>query len=162
MKASIFALVVAAAALAAPATAFAQSVPPAATPPPINRGHNPGDLGESLVFGVGLGIIGVGAVFVGLLAVYFFMIGLRSLLERRRNAAAAAAAPAGAFPLPRPEDISSEVAHAIALALFMDLRTFDEDEAEEITIKKITRPFSPWMDSWKTALMLSNQRMYRK
>jgi len=154
-------LVMIMAAVVAPAAALAQSPAPDPTPPPFNRGHNPGDLAESLRFGLELGVIGVGAVFLGLLAVYGFMVGLRNLLERRRRRAEAKPSP-GTAPILRPQDISSEVAHAIALALFMDLRTFDDDEAEEVTIKKLTRPFSPWMDSWKTALMLSNQRMFRK
>ena len=147
--------------LAGPAVALAQAQAVVPTPTPVvNRGHNPGAMGESLVFGAELGVVGVGAVFFGLLAVYFFMVGLHTLLERRRLAATPPAADGTAAPR-RPE-ISSEVAHAIALALFMDLRTFDEEEAEEITIKKITRPFSPWMDSWKTGIMLANQKMYRK
>ncbi|WP_406672309.1 hypothetical protein [Natronospira sp.] len=160
MRRSILAML-AVAALCVPAAAFPEVSQPETDPSQMHRGHNPGSLRESVVYGLELGIIGVGAVFTGLLAVYLFMVGLRNLLERRRTGASRSQTPG--FPAaPQPPEISSEVAHAIALALFMDLRTFDEEEAEEVTIKKLTRPFSPWMDSWKTALMLSNQRMYRK
>jgi hypothetical protein len=140
-------------------TGAAQEIVPEPTPGPtseLSRGHNPGGLLESLSFGVQVGVLGMLVVFSGLVAVYGFMVALGRALGRRAAAAAGEAGAAPAVP------ISAEVVHAIALALFMDLRTFDEETAEEITIRKITRPFSPWMDSGKTRMILNNQSAYRK
>ncbi len=122
-----------------------------------SRGHNPGGVLESLLFGVQVGALGMAVVFVGLVAVYLFMLGLRRTLYARRPAAGA-----GEAGTQRPPEMTAEVAHAIALALFMDLRTFDDDTAEEVTIRKITRPFSPWMDSGKTRMIYNNQQVFRK
>jgi hypothetical protein len=98
----------------------------------------------------------MGVVFAGLLLVYLCLVGLRRALEgpRSRRAAGGDAR--------RPPEISAEVAHAIALALFMDLRAFDEETAQEVTIRKLTRPFSPWMDSGKTRVLLNNQLIFKK
>lgn len=120
------------------------------------QGWNPGTARESLAFGARVAVLGMGVVFTGLILVYLFLVGLRGALERPllpRSREGAA---------PRREEISAEVAHAIALALFMDLRAFDEETAQEITIRKITRPFSPWMDSGKTRVLLNNQLVFKK
>ncbi|HEX7708174.1 MAG TPA: OadG family protein [Thermoanaerobaculia bacterium] len=119
---------------------------------PASRGHNPGGMVESLIFGLELTLLGMAIVFVGLLAVYLFMIVLRRTIVRQQTVHAA-----GATPRTTPPELTAEVVHAIALALYMDLRTFAEDDSDEITIHKITRPFSPWMDSSKTALIARNQ-----
>ena len=58
--------------------------------------------------------------------------------------------------------MTTEVAHAIALALYMDLRTFDEEIAEEITIRKITRPFSPWWNAGKAQIMHDKLDVFRR
>jgi Na+-transporting methylmalonyl-CoA/oxaloacetate decarboxylase gamma subunit len=116
------------------------------------RGHNPGGTVDSLIFGVELALLGMAIVFVGLLAVYLFMTVLRRTIARQQIVRAA-----GTAPLAAPPELTAEVVHAIALALYMDLRTFAEDDSDEITIHKITRPFSPWMDSSKTALIARNQ-----
>ena len=141
--------VLAASAAAAPAVAQ--------TTADASRGHNPGGVVESLLFGVQVGLLGMAVVFVGLVAVYLFMIALRRTLSSRQHAAAD-----GERTAERPPEMTAEVAHAIALALFMDLRTFDDDTAEEVTIRKITRPFSPWMDSGKTRMIFNNQQVFRK
>jgi len=81
---------------------------------------------------------------------------LRRTMERGRKAQAAAAG--GAVPV----EVSAEVAHAIALALFMDLRVLDDEAAEEVTIKKLTQPFSPWKDAVKTELLVRSRAPLRK
>jgi Na+-transporting methylmalonyl-CoA/oxaloacetate decarboxylase gamma subunit len=118
---------------------------------PVSRGHNPGGTVESLIFGVELAVLGMAIVFVGLLLIFLFMTVLRRTIGKKK-----AVAVDNGNQAVRPE-ITEEVVHAIALALFMDLRTFDDDDADEITIRKITRPFSPWMDSSKTALIARSQ-----
>lgn len=120
------------------------------------RGWNPGTASESLAFGGRMAVLGMGVVFAGLVFVYLFLVGLRRALDRPLISAAAAG------DARRPPEISAEVAHAIALALFMDLRAFDEETAHEVTIRKITRPFSPWMDSGKTRVLLNNQLVFKK
>lgn len=120
------------------------------------QGWNPGTARESLAFGARMAVLGMGVVFTGLILVYLFLVGLRRALERPLIHRPGEGAP------PRREEISAEVAHAIALALFMDLRAFDEETAQEVTIRKITRPFSPWMDSGKTRVLLNNQLVFKK
>lgn len=120
------------------------------------RGWNPGTASESLAFGGRVAVLGMGVVFFGLVFVYFFLVALRRAIERPVPAAAFGGEPR------RPPEISAEVAHAIALALFMDLRAFDEETAHEVTIRKITRPFSPWMDSGKTRVLLNNHFIFKK
>lgn len=120
------------------------------------RGWNPGTASESLAFGGRVAVLGMGVVFFGLIFVYLFLVALRRAIERPAPAAAFGGEPR------RPPEISAEVAHAIALALFMDLRAFDEETAHEVTIRKITRPFSPWMDSGKTRVLLNNQLVFKK
>lgn len=139
--------------LVSTSVASAQGTAPAAA-----SDHNPGALGESLKFGIEVGIVGVLAVFAGLVAVYFAMMLLEKVSGPKKKRAA------GASPDAERETpvISSEVAHAIALALFMDLRTFEEDAAHEITIRKITRPYSPWWHSGKMRLMNDQVEIFRK
>lgn len=120
------------------------------------RGWNPGHVSASLAFGGRVAVLGMGVVFCGLFLVYLFLVALRLGLERAQRLRAGSTAAA-----PGPE-ISAEVAHAIALALYMDLRAFDEETAREVTIRKITRPFSPWMDSGKTRVLLNNQLIFKK
>ncbi len=120
------------------------------------RGWNPGTAAESLTFGGRVAALGMGVVFSGLLLVYLCLVGLRRALDRPPGSAGAGGNAR------RSGEISAEVAHAIALALFMDLRAFDEETAHEVTIRKITRPFSPWMDSGKTRVLLNNQLVFRK
>ncbi len=146
-------------------TAWAAAVPLLASgaeqaAAPVSRGHNPGDLGASLMFGLRLGVIGLAAVFLGLVAVYAFLLLLHHVLEGRPARAAGSTGAAGGRPART--QISSEVAHAIALALYMDLRTFDEETAEEITIKKITQAFSPWTDAAKTQIVLNSRTTFGK
>lgn len=96
---------------------------------------------ERMWFGGQIALVGMFAVFGGLLAIYGVMALIPWLLRRRQLASAAAA---GEPPTP---ELTAEVAHAIALALYMDLRILDEDQAQEITVKKLTQPFSPWVHS---------------
>jgi hypothetical protein len=125
---------------------FAATAAPAGA---VERGHNPGGTYDSLVFGFELALLGMLVVFAGLLAVFIFLTLLRRMMRTKKTAAAPVKT--------RPPEISAEVIHAIALALHLDLRTFDDDEAEELTIRKITRPFSPWMDSGKTEMIVRSQ-----
>lgn len=138
--------------------AWAQGVDPGPTRSGRNteRGWNPGTASQSLAFGARVAVLGMGVVFCGLVFVYLFLLGLRRALERP------VIPKPGDGQRPRPPEMSAEVAHAIALALYMDLRAFDDETAQEITIRKITRPFSPWMDSGKTRVLLNNQKIFRK
>lgn len=101
-------------------------------------------------------VVGMLAVFLGLFAIYCFLTFLGRLAKKRIPVAVGKGAP------PAPLEITSEMASAIALALFMDLRTFDEGTAEEITIRKITRPFSPWWNAAKTQIIFDKVEMFRR
>jgi len=111
---------------------------------------------DRILFGAQIGAVGILAVFFGLLVVYSLMTGLRTLLQRR-----AVRAQAESRQKAQPV-LTAEAAHAIALALYMDLRVFDDESPEEITIEKITQPFSPWTDAAKTRVLLNNQKVFRK
>ncbi|MCP4657619.1 MAG: hypothetical protein GY856_19610 [bacterium] len=116
---------------------------------------------DRILFGVQIGGVGILAVFFGLLVVYTLMTVLRTLLQRRAARAQAARAREESRQEVHPV-VTAEAAHAIALALHMDLRVFDDDSPEEITIEKITQPFSPWTDAAKTRVLLDNQKVFRK
>ena len=136
--------------------ALAQEAGAAAEPA---AAHNPGAFWDSILFGAEVGVVGMVAVFFGLVGIYIALMALKKVSElsqkkviRQKGVAA---------PVKQPQ-ISAEVAHAIALALFMDLRTFEEETAQEITIRKITRPYSPWWHSGKMRLMNEKLQMFRK
>ena len=105
-------------------------------------------------------VIGMIAVFSGLFAIYLFLILLRKLSDKR--AVMVPADRSGGAAERIPVEVTSEMASAIALALYMDLRTFDEGTAEAITIRKITRPFSPWWNAAKTQIIFDNVEMFRR
>lgn len=113
-------------------------------------------VGGPLQLAVELIVVGMLAVFLGLFAIYSFLTILGRLAKKRIPVAIGEGAPAA------PIEITSEMASAIALALFMDLRTFDEGTAEEITIRKITRPFSPWWNAAKTQIIFDKVEMFRR
>ncbi len=105
-------------------------------------------------------VIGMIAVFAGLFAIYLFLVFLRKLSDRRTVMVPVEGSGSAAERVP--VEVTSEMASAIALALYMDLRTFDEGTAEEITIRKITRPFSPWWNAAKTQIIFENVEMFRR
>lgn len=117
-------------------------------------------MGGPFQLAVMLLVVGMLAVFLGLFAIYAFLTFLRRLSDKR--AVEAVATEDGEAAPHAPVEITSEMATAIAMALFMDLRTFDEGTAEEITIHKITRPFSPWWNAAKTQIIFDKVEMFRR
>lgn len=104
-------------------------------------------------------VVGMGSVFLGLLAIYFFLI----ILERTsRKKNPIVTQQKDGVVVQQQIEVSTEMATAIALALYMDLRTFDEGTAEEVTIRKITRPFSPWWNAAKTQVIFDKIEMFRR
>ncbi|MCC7342709.1 MAG: OadG family protein [Bryobacterales bacterium] len=118
------------------------------------------EMGGPVALAVMLLVVGMIAVFSGLFAIYLFLIFLRKLSDRRTVMVSAENSGDAAEKMP--VEVTSEMASAIALALYMDLRTFDEGTAEEITIRKITRPFSPWWNAAKTQIIFDNVEMFRR
>jgi len=96
---------------------------------------------EHLVLGLQIAFLGMGAVMLGLLLTYTVMKIMPRIGRKKPATAPGAGGPSGPQ---APQEITAEVAHAIGLALFMDLRVLEEEAAAEITIKKLTPPFSPW------------------
>lgn len=111
-------------------------------------------LADRLLFGLQIALMGMGTVFVGLLIVWALMGLLPRLLQRRAARRASAVAP--------PPPLGADVAHAIALALFMDLRVFDEDRRQELTVKKLTQPFSPWVYSAKDITLTEKSFLFHR
>lgn len=117
-------------------------------------------MGGPIQLAVMLLVAGMLAVFLGLFAIYAFLTFLRRLSDKRTVEPVVTERSEG--DPQAPIEITSEMATAIALALFMDLRTFDEGTAEEITIHKITRPFSPWWNAAKTQIIFDKVEMFRR
>ncbi|MDZ7636811.1 MAG: hypothetical protein U5J83_00920 [Bryobacterales bacterium] len=117
------------------------------------------ELGGPFQLALMLLVVGMLAVFLGLFAIFLFLVFLRRLADKRAIASAVAQ---GEEVVIKPFVLTSEMATAIALALYMDLRTFDEGTAEEITIRKITRPFSPWWNAAKTQIIFDKVEMFRR
>jgi len=116
---------------------------------------------DRLLFGAVLGAAGMAVVFIGLLTVFVIMTLLRRLspggMKKERDPAA----------LPKRSNVTvpqvtAEVAHAIGLALYMDLRTLDDSLDEELTIKRITRPHSPWWYSAQSILIADNEIVFTR
>lgn len=146
---------VAALCLAAVGSAAAQG---SATGVPIHS-HAELAVGGPFQLGAMLLVVGMGAVFLGLMAIYLFLMLLMRSSEKRAPMVAETGGEPGAQ---RPFVVTAEMASAIALALYMDLRTFDEGTAQEVTIRKITRPFSPWWNAAKTQVMFDKAEMFRR
>lgn len=117
-------------------------------------------LGGPIPLALMLLFVGMLAVFLGLLAIYLFLVFLKRAFEKKSPLVAVSGG--GENPAQKPFVITAEMASAIALALYMDLRTFDEGTAEEITIRKITRPFSPWWNAAKTQIIFDKVEMFRR
>lgn len=117
-------------------------------------------LGGPIQLALMLLFVGMLAVFLGLLAIYLFLVFLKRAFEKKLPMVAVSQGEDGIAQ--KPLVITAEMASAIALALYMDLRTFDEGTAEEITIRKITRPFSPWWNAAKTQIIFDKVEMFRR
>ena len=114
---------------------------------------------EHLVLGLQIAFLGMGAVMLGLLLTYTVMK-IMPRIGRKKHATAPGA---GGPSCPQaPQEITAEVAHAIGLALFMDLRVLEEEAAAEITIKKLTQPFSPWVYSAKQMILDDKAGLMRR
>lgn len=115
--------------------------------------------GGKYELGIMLLVVGMGSVFLGLIAVYIFLL----ILERTsRKKDPLVTQSVDGVTVEERLQVTSEMATAIALALYMDLRTFDEGTAEDITIRKITRPFSPWWNAAKTQIIFDKVEMFRR
>jgi Na+-transporting methylmalonyl-CoA/oxaloacetate decarboxylase gamma subunit len=154
MRTRIFILVALLLGLAA--LAFAQA---AAAPVPEHSTAEKA-VGGPVQLGLMLMFIGMLAVFLGLFLIYLFLVFLRHLSDRR--APVVHVAEGGEKKVAKPFVVTAEMASAIGLALYMDLRTFDEGTAEEITIRKITKPFSPWWNAAKTQIIFDKVEMFRR
>ncbi len=97
----------------------------------------------TLVEGIVIAIVGYSVVFAALVLLYFSFSAVSKLVNKnikiklRRSGKISAEA--------SDEDISvpAEVAAAIGLALYMSTQLHDE-ESNIITIKKVSRTYSPW------------------
>lgn len=132
---------------------------PGATQVTPGMSHAEQVAGGKYELGAMLLVVGMGSVFIGLMFVYFFLI----LLERvSRKKDPVAVQEVDGVRVEGRIQVTTEMATAIALALYMDLRTFDEGTAEEVTIRKITRPFSPWWNAAKTQVIFDKIEMFRR
>lgn len=117
-------------------------------------------LGGPIPLALMLLFVGMVAVFLGLFAIYLFLVFLKRAFEKKSPLVAVSQP--GEGPSQKQFVVTAEMASAIGLALYMDLRTFDEGTAEEITIRKITRPFSPWWNAAKTQIIFDKVEMFRR
>jgi Na+-transporting methylmalonyl-CoA/oxaloacetate decarboxylase gamma subunit len=105
-------------------------------------------------------VLGMGSVFSGLTGIYLFLLVLRRVTNRpARSRAASALQGEGEEP---EIEVTAEMTHAIALALYMDLRTFDPEGASTVTVRKVTRPFSPWWNAGKTQMQVDKARIFER
>jgi len=115
------------------------------------------NLSDAFTFGLQVMVVGMGAVFLGLMTVYIFLVFLKRISTKRPQRSDSGERHE------EPPEVTAEIAHAIALALWMDLRVFDEEAAaEEITVRKVTRPFSPWWNSGRIQNIHDKIDIFRK
>ncbi len=130
-------------------TALAAAVPAFASDP-----VSTGTAGDILVFGGQVALVGMLAVFLGLIAIFAAVKVLGRIASGRPARHSSSAAKAGAT---APPEVTADVAHAIAMALYLDLRTFGESPPGTVTIRKVTRPYSAWWNSGKTQMMIDKR-----
>lgn len=131
----------------------------AAAQPQPGISHAEQVAGGKYELGFMLLVVGMGSVFIGLMVVYLFLVALERT-SRKKNPVVTQEI--GGVQVEQRLHLTNEMATAIALALYMDLRTFDEGTAEEVTIRKITRPFSPWWNAAKTQIIFDKVEMFRR
>ncbi len=124
--------------LAAPCISFAQD------------GTGERTAAEIISFGSQVALVGMLAVFLGLITI-FTALKFLARFTSGRTVRARSEREAGDPPVP---EVTAEVVHAIALALYLDLRTFEEAPPGAVTIRKVTRPYSGWWNSGKTHMMI--------
>lgn len=115
--------------------------------------------GDPVQLGIVLLVLGMGTVFTGLILVFFFLLALQKFFSKDKPIVVQKS---DGSPAPTEMKVTNEMATAIALALYMDLRTSGEEEADSITIRKITRPFSPWWNAAKTQVMFDKVEIFRR
>lgn len=115
-----------------------------------------------LAFGAGVGLAGMVTVFIGLTTVYIGMKTLRRLGEPGAVRRAPEPDRQVSEAPPAAGEITAEVAHAIALALYMDLRTPVETLEEELTIKRNYRLHSAWWHSRQNILVADNEIVFSR
>jgi hypothetical protein len=55
-------------------------------------------------------------------------------------------------------EVSGEVIAALAASIYLDLRSFDEKK-KLLTIQKVTKPYSPWVNSGKAMMISENNNL---
>ena len=99
---------------------------------------------ENLAVGNGgtVTVVGMIVVFAALAVmsatIYYIAVLSQRLFARRK------AAPVPVVESGRKQGISGEVIAAITLALDMHINQYHDDEDAVITIKKVSKPYSPW------------------
>ena len=93
--------------------------------------------------GLGMTITAMAVVFTSLALLYFIFKNIGSFFSRRANKVPAVKA-GEKKAVSKPEDFSGEVSADIAMALHMYQSEIHDEENTVLTIKKVSRTYSPW------------------
>ncbi|QQR88595.1 MAG: OadG family protein [Myxococcales bacterium] len=113
----------------------------------------------SLGFGMTIVVVGLSMVFGGLFFIFLLMVVLQKVIDGQ-----ATKNKQSSKDNKKEEvlELPDDTEHAIALALYMDPRIFDEELTSKLSIKKVTKPYSPWWHSGKTISIYNNQHIFER
>lgn len=100
------------------------------------------DLSRIDGFSIFLSIIGYVVVFIALTLLYYCFRLIPFFLQLKRKKKISE--PGSGTILPIDEDISGEVNAAIAMSLYLYFNEVHDNESNVITIKRISKTYSPW------------------
>lgn len=91
-----------------------------------------------------IAFVGYLIVFSALVLLYFVFFGLSKILKIRLKRNFKLKKGSKAEEIDLDEDIPGEVNAAISLALYMHFNEFHDEESNVMTIKQVSRRYSPW------------------
>jgi Na+-transporting methylmalonyl-CoA/oxaloacetate decarboxylase gamma subunit len=108
-----------------------------------------------LLKGLGISIVGIIFVFIGLVLISILISFIGIFANRRKKKIFKDVVDIKSLNIP------NDVSAAIAMALYLN-RLFFEEEDREITIKKVTLPFSPWVTRGRNQMVSISNAIFRR
>ena len=105
-------------------------------------------------------IVGILGVFFGLLILFGFLLIVQKISVSASEWKKTKEEKAYDIKVDRTQ-ISGEAAAAIAVTLYLNARSFREQK-KLLTIQKVTKPFSPWMNSGKVSMITEWHEVYNR
>ena len=105
-------------------------------------------------------IVGILGVFLGLLILYVFLLLVQKIAVSASGWKNNKEEKAYDIKINHTE-ISGEIAASLAVSLYLNARSFREQK-KLLTIQKVTKPFSPWVNSGKVTMITEWNEVYSR